>query len=83
MLYRVVRPMKRDGSRFQFYVRRIPVDVRTKLVGRTLHFPLGERAPAMSAMPRRRPPSVLGLDVALYRRCRRGRSRAVAEAAPK
>ncbi|WP_439407946.1 tyrosine-type recombinase/integrase [Bradyrhizobium sp. DASA03076] len=42
MLYRVVRPMKRDGSRFQLYVRRIPVDVRERLVGRTLHFPLGD-----------------------------------------
>ena len=34
--------MKRDGSRFQLYVRRIPVDVRERLIGQTLHFPLGE-----------------------------------------
>ena len=48
MLYRVVRPMKREGSRFQVYVRRIPVDVREKLVGKTLHFPLGETTHAVT-----------------------------------
>jgi len=48
MLYRVVRPMKREGSRFQVYVRRIPVDVRDKLVGRTLRFPLGETTHAVT-----------------------------------
>ncbi|WP_342714106.1 recombinase XerD [Bradyrhizobium sp. B039] len=52
MLYRVVRPMKRDGSRFQLYVRRIPVDVRERLVGRTLYFPLGEDTHAVTISPR-------------------------------
>jgi hypothetical protein len=52
MLYRVVRPMKREGSRFQLYVRRIPVDVRDQLVGRTLHFPLGEGTHAVTISPR-------------------------------
>ncbi|BAC46526.1 blr1261 [Bradyrhizobium diazoefficiens USDA 110] len=52
MLYRVVRPMKRDGSRFQLYVRRIPVDVRERLVGRTLHFPLGAETHAVTISPR-------------------------------
>ena len=52
MLYRVVRPMKRDGSRFQLYVRRIPVDVRERLIGRTLHFPLGDETHAVTISPR-------------------------------
>jgi integrase len=42
MLFRVVRPMKREGSRFPHYVRRIPVGVRGQLTGKTLHFPLGD-----------------------------------------
>lgn len=41
MLFRVVRPMKREGSRFPHYVRRIQVGVRGQLTGKTLHFPLG------------------------------------------
>ena len=52
MLFRVVRPMKREGSRFQVYVRRIPVDVRDKLAGRTLHFPLGDTTRAVTISPR-------------------------------
>ncbi|MCA1377014.1 MULTISPECIES: site-specific integrase [unclassified Bradyrhizobium] len=52
MLYRVVRPMKRDGSRFQLYVRRIPVDVRERLIGRTLHFPVGDETHAVTISPR-------------------------------
>jgi len=52
MLYRMVRPMKRDGSRFPTYVRRIPVDVQDKLVGRTLHFPMGETTRAVTISSR-------------------------------
>ncbi len=44
--------MKRDGSRFQVYVRRIPVDVRNKLVGRTLHFPVGDTTRAVTISPK-------------------------------
>jgi len=44
--------MKRDGSRFQLYVRRIPVDVRERLIGRTLHFPLGDETHAVTISPR-------------------------------
>jgi hypothetical protein len=51
-LYRVVRPMNRDGSRFEHYVRRNPADVRDRLVGRTLHFPLGEGTHAVTISPR-------------------------------
>ncbi|WP_459593578.1 tyrosine-type recombinase/integrase [Bradyrhizobium diazoefficiens] len=42
MLFRVVRPMRRDGSRFPLFVQRIPADVRRKAVGFELAIPLGE-----------------------------------------
>ena len=51
MLYRVVRPMKREGSRNHYYTRRIPVDVREHLVGRTLHFPLGDKTHSLTISP--------------------------------
>lgn len=44
MLFRLVRPMKREGSRNQYYVRRIPADVRRKAIGSTLNVPLGDKA---------------------------------------
>lgn len=43
MLFRVVRPMKRDGSRIPFFVQRIPADLRSLVVGVRLAIPLGER----------------------------------------
>jgi hypothetical protein len=52
MQFRMVRPMKREGSRFQLYVRRIPVDVRDLMIGQTLHFPLGDRSHAVTISPR-------------------------------
>ncbi|MFK4562468.1 integrase [Bradyrhizobium ottawaense] len=42
MLFRVVRPMRRDGSRFPLFVQRIPADVRRKAVGIELSIPLGD-----------------------------------------
>ncbi|WP_225128002.1 tyrosine-type recombinase/integrase [Bradyrhizobium sp. IC3123] len=42
MLFRVVRPMRRDGSRFPLFVQRIPADVRRKVVGFELAIPLGD-----------------------------------------
>jgi hypothetical protein len=39
MLFRVVRPMRRDGSRNRYYVRRIPVDVRSKVIRLKLTIP--------------------------------------------
>lgn len=42
MLFRVVRPMRRDGSRNRYYVRRIPADVLSKAIGLTLTIPLGD-----------------------------------------
>ncbi|MGY2902170.1 tyrosine-type recombinase/integrase [Bradyrhizobium sp. URHC0002] len=42
MLFRVVRPMRRDGSRFPFFAQRIPADVRDKAIGNPLAIPLGD-----------------------------------------
>ena len=46
MLFRLVRPMRRTGSRNRYYVRRIPVDVRRKVVCLTLAIPVGEQTKA-------------------------------------
>ena len=42
MLYRLVRPMKRSGSSHRQFVRRIPADVRTRAIGRSLTVPLSD-----------------------------------------
>ena len=42
MLFRVVRPMKRDGSRIPMFVQRIPTDVMSRAVGTRLAIPLGD-----------------------------------------
>jgi integrase len=42
MLFRLVRPMRRSGSRNRYYVKRIPSDVRRKVIGVTLAIPLGD-----------------------------------------
>lgn len=42
MLFRLVRPVKRTGSRNRQFVRRIPVDVRAKATGLTLTIPVGD-----------------------------------------
>jgi integrase len=42
MLFRMVRPMRRDGSRNRYFVRRIPADVRAKIAGQKLTIPLGD-----------------------------------------
>jgi hypothetical protein len=39
MLFRLVRPVKRTGSRNRHFVRRIPSDVRSKAVGIKLSIP--------------------------------------------
>jgi integrase len=43
MLFRLVRALKRTGSRHRQFVRRIPSDVRSKVVGLKLSIPVGER----------------------------------------
>ena len=42
MLFRMVRPVKRTGSRNRHFVRRIPVDVKAKAIGLTLTIPVGD-----------------------------------------
>jgi hypothetical protein len=42
MLFRVVRPMKRNGSRIPIFVQRIPADVMSRAVGMKLAIPLGD-----------------------------------------
>lgn len=42
MLFRVVRPMKRDGSRIPIFVQRIPADVMSRAVGTRLAIPLDD-----------------------------------------
>lgn len=42
MLFRMVRPVKRAGSRNRHFVRRIPVDVKAKAIGLTLTIPVGD-----------------------------------------
>jgi hypothetical protein len=44
--------MKREGSRFPLYARRIPQAVRAQLIGRTLHFPLGDATHAVTISER-------------------------------
>jgi hypothetical protein len=41
MLFRMVRPVKRSGSRNRQFVRRIPADVRSKATGLKLSVPVG------------------------------------------
>lgn len=52
MLFRLVRPMRRTGSRNRYYVRRIPADVRSKMVGLKLAVPIGEQTQAVTISPR-------------------------------
>jgi integrase len=42
MLFRVVRSMKREGSRIPIFVQRIPADLRSSAVGMRLAIPLGD-----------------------------------------
>ena len=41
MLYRLVRPMRRKGSRHPYFLQRIPVDVKALAVGLKLALPIG------------------------------------------
>jgi integrase len=52
MLFRLVRPLKRTGSRHRQFVRRIPSDVRSKVVGLKLSIPVGEQTQAVVLSPR-------------------------------
>lgn len=48
MLYRVVRPVFRKGSRSSYYQQRIPVDVRKRLAGLRLFLPVGDERVAVT-----------------------------------
>ena len=41
MLFRLVRPMKREGSNNRQFVQRIPADLKARAVGLTLRIPVG------------------------------------------
>ena len=41
MLYRLVRPMRRKGSRNEYFQQRIPADVKQAAIGRALEFQVG------------------------------------------
>ena len=41
MLFRLVQPVKRSGTRIPQFVKRIPSDIRQRIAGRTLTIPLG------------------------------------------
>ncbi len=44
MLYRLVSPVKRPGSSNLQFAKRIPTDVRKRIVGKTLHIPVGDQS---------------------------------------
>lgn len=52
MLFRVVRPMKRKSSRSAYFVQRIPVDVRARVVGQKLAIPFGDGVKLVTPSPR-------------------------------
>jgi hypothetical protein len=41
MLYRLVRPMQRKGSRNAYFQQHIPADVKQAAIGRRLEFQVG------------------------------------------
>jgi integrase len=52
MLFRLVRPVKRTGSRNRQFVRRIPSDVRSKATGLKLSIPVGGQTQSVIISPR-------------------------------
>ena len=44
MLFRLVRPMKRAGSRNQYFVKRIPSDLKSRGGDLHVYVPLGDEA---------------------------------------
>lgn len=52
MLYRLVQPMRRAGSRHHQFVKRIPVDLMGRLGGRRLRVPLGDGAVELTISPK-------------------------------
>jgi len=52
MLFRLVRPLKRSGSRNRYFVKRIPADVKARAAGMKLAIPLGDSTHAITVSPR-------------------------------
>jgi hypothetical protein len=52
MLFRLVRAVKRTGSRNRQFVRRIPSDVRSKATGLKLSIPIGDQTQPVIITPR-------------------------------
>lgn len=52
MLFRLVRPVKRTGSRHRYFVRRIPSDVKGKTAGLRLSIPVGDQTQVVIITPR-------------------------------
>lgn len=52
MLFRLVRPVQRSGSRNRYYVRRIPADVRGRAIGLKLSVPVGNQIIAVTISSR-------------------------------
>lgn len=46
MLFRLVRPMKRAGSRNQYFVKRIPADLKSRGEDSRVYVPVGDEAVA-------------------------------------
>ncbi len=52
MLFRLVRPVKRTGSRNPYFVRRIPSDVKREAVGLKLSIPVGDQTQVFAVRAR-------------------------------
>lgn len=46
MLYRLVRPVIREGSSNRYFVKRVPADVRQRAAGLRLNVPIGDQRSA-------------------------------------
>jgi len=52
MLYRLVRPMKRPGSSKHQFVKRIPADLKKRIVGMKLSIPIGDETARIIVTPK-------------------------------
>ena len=52
MLFRLVRPVRRSGSRIPYFQQRIPADVKVRATGLTLALPIGEMTVPVTISPK-------------------------------
>jgi hypothetical protein len=52
MLFRLVRPMRRSGSRNVYFVQRIPADLKTRATGLKLNLPIGNETVPFAISPK-------------------------------